>query len=1165
MKTLTNRRISLLMAVLMALALLLQAPATMGSALAESGGEVFPEGSISYMEEDSLGAGEEIEGEQSVVGSVGLVESGESEEAGSAVVPGDDESLGGTGEEEFPSGSMSGVEYADETLGAGNPSVTLNPKIELSSSSVSLKQGNTSSVTVTISGFSGTVYLQYGTTNSSAYSCTWGGWSGSGPKFSIPLRIDGKGAGRGTITVYLKQSSNNKTLTSKTISVNVQAISQPKLKLSANPISIEVGSSQKVNVTASGYSGTYYLEYSIKNSSVVSCTWDSRWNGSSIGLTVKAKAAGTTTVTIYMRNYYTDALLAKAELSVSTYKKQTPKVTLSASSASMKVGNSVTVKATVSGYSGSYYLTYTTTGSSYYGVTWASYWVGSSINMTITGKMAGKGAITVYLKSSAGTTLASAKIDPVTVTSNNAPSPSVSASSTSVSIGKGATKSITLSVKNTTGSYYLQYGTTNTSAYSCSWSGYWSGSSTQLNITGKAKGSGKVTVYLKRSSDDKVLAQVAINVSVIAGASMQDIGYGFGNFSYNYISYDICKYMYGNNQKADAVYYWNIGNGGVCFGMASSAGLLDGPNSPYVSTFNSKKTRICDLVKDDRSSSLGLTVSQFVQAMHISQVSTQNVRVYNDLNKLVSTVKSETDAGRPVLIGIRGSYGGYNSGHAVLAFGYDQVSSTQCNIKIYDSNYVSSPSNMVQTTLKVTKSSSGGSYNTWSYPLTNSVTWGTGRTYASINYVTYSTYYNVWSKRGSLGLSGYNLLATNESSFSLVDFNGNTVARYENGQLVEKADSIYEVYTDGVLPGANAEQVNILYAPVDQYTVIDGTPDTPIELTLAGDDLSVRVETQADYFDICVNDNEELANAIVTPGEGESFSITLGSIVGGEKKDYTLDGVGDGTAVGLGLNMGQLSMVGGETASLSITGYDETHGIDAQATVGGTITPEGTTDIVAGQSILYTIEPEAGYTLKAVYVDNQNMGPINEYYFENVMEPHTIYAEFARNIDQCTVTLSQDAYIHDGTECCPSVTVRDPEGNVLEEYVDYEVSYENNVDAGTATVYVTAVREGMYSGTKTVSFTITEQSTDYAITGGSYNSSTKRVSVDFTNPGAAYIAVAGYNADGQMSIAKRVKVSANAGHVDISFSGSSLDNASVVKVIMMDSSFKPLCGSHRIK
>ncbi len=81
----------------------------------------------------------------------------------------------------------------------------------------------------------------------------------------------------------------------------------------------------------------------------------------------------------------------------------------------------------------------------------------------------------------------------------------------------------------------------------------------------------------------------------------------------------------------------------------------------------------------------------------------------------------------------------------------------------------------------------------------------------------------------------------------------------------------------------------------------------------------------------------------------------------------------------------------------------------------------------------------------------------------------------AKDIGGCTVTLAKSSYVYDGKEKKPEVTVRDG-ATLLEKDVDYTVSYENNVNAGTATVTVTG--SGGYTGAKVLYFTIQYKAKD---------------------------------------------------------------------------------------
>lgn len=82
----------------------------------------------------------------------------------------------------------------------------------------------------------------------------------------------------------------------------------------------------------------------------------------------------------------------------------------------------------------------------------------------------------------------------------------------------------------------------------------------------------------------------------------------------------------------------------------------------------------------------------------------------------------------------------------------------------------------------------------------------------------------------------------------------------------------------------------------------------------------------------------------------------------------------------------------------------------------------------------------------------------------------TASAEFSvKSIEDCDITLAQTSYTYDGSEKKPAVTAS-YHGTTLKAGTDYTVSYDNNVNAGTATVTITGSEE--YAGTVEKTFTI---------------------------------------------------------------------------------------------
>lgn len=67
------------------------------------------------------------------------------------------------------------------------------------------------------------------------------------------------------------------------------------------------------------------------------------------------------------------------------------------------------------------------------------------------------------------------------------------------------------------------------------------------------------------------------------------------------------------------------------------------------------------------------------------------------------------------------------------------------------------------------------------------------------------------------------------------------------------------------------------------------------------------------------------------------------------------------------------------------------------------------------------------------------------------------------NIENCNITLEKDEYINDGTPKTPSITVKNTNGTILKQNIDFKVTYANNSSVGIATAEITGT--GNYTGT----------------------------------------------------------------------------------------------------
>ena len=112
----------------------------------------------------------------------------------------------------------------------------------------------------------------------------------------------------------------------------------------------------------------------------------------------------------------------------------------------------------------------------------------------------------------------------------------------------------------------------------------------------------------------------------------------------------------------------------------------------------------------------------------------------------------------------------------------------------------------------------------------------------------------------------------------------------------------------------------------------------------------------------------------------------------------------------------------------------------------------------------------------------------------------TLYAVWGqRDIGNTVITLSKTSYDYDGSEKCPIVTVKYDNQTVTS---GYRISYENNINAGTAYAVITGT--GKYIGTVKKTFTITPKSiklTDITLSSTSYtyNGSSKTPAVTVTD------------------------------------------------------------------
>ncbi len=937
-------------------------------------------------------------------------------------------------------------------------------------------------------GYSGTSAITATSSNTSAYTTTVQAVNIAG---RVPVRIEGKKVGSGQIQVWYRAKSTNDGLDVKTVKVNVVAAATPKVKLSTAYVNVAPGKSVDVDLSASGYSGSYLYLLTSTNTAAYSCAWVDKDT-----VRVTGNAEGSGTVTAHMVTWLLKEL-ATAKFTVNVAPE--PKISTSSSALTVTAGCSASATYKITDLPTNSSLGVSNSRSDLVSATMTNEG-GGNYKVTVVGKNPGTTTLTVYVKNRSGITVATRQLS---VTVKQAP-PSAKVSTTSLTVGYNETKTITLAYYNCPDPVTFHVTRSNSGV---TWSfDKWNGNTLPMRVKGLSAGTTTITAQLIRQSDKAVLDTKTITVTVKAASpndrfTIGQVGYGFYNYRTT-ISEKICQYAYGKTQVATNVYEYAKKKGlanGVCYGMATSGGLL-ASKTVLPSSFRASATQASQLDKNDYSSKYGLKVHEFIEAMHIAQVSTTRYDNGISIDSVARGIMSELDAGRPVFVGIRGEApdgkgGKCESGHRTTAFGYS-LSGNVLKVSIYDPN-----SPLAAKTMTFTRPSASSAFNTWEFYMGGSIgTWGSGRRYADIYYSTLANIKSIWNNMGSLYSYAKlmdmeeNLIITDEKSFTLYTMDFDTmeqvvVAKVVDGELVEAAEGVYNAWINE----ADSEgRVYMLWVPGDYYFVNDDTPGDGLSISIVGATVSTTIETDKSLsgddalgaLGFCAEDASSTAEAAVTMADGAVYTISIGSTNSeGISKTISKEGIGTGNPVSLGLKGDTVSL--GSTVGEGDDPYDgagitiepaiERYELLAVAGEGGSVTPEGATVLNAGENALVRIAADEGYSIGDVVVDGQSVGPVSQWYFEDVTDHHTLEATFKRDLSDVEVTLEQNKFAYDGEEKTPAVTVVDPEGNELTELVDYIVSYDNNVQPGKAEVTLMALPGSDYTGVKKVTFRIEDE------------------------------------------------------------------------------------------
>jgi hypothetical protein len=133
--------------------------------------------------------------------------------------------------------------------------------------------------------------------------------------------------------------------------------------------------------------------------------------------------------------------------------------------------------------------------------------------------------------------------------------------------------------------------------------------------------------------------------------------------------------------------------------------------------------------------------------------------------------------------------------------------------------------------------------------------------------------------------------------------------------------------------------------------------------------------------------------------------------------------------------------------------------ITATAGSGGTITPQGSVNVVVGSDQTFIITPNLGYSTSALIVDSVPVAIASNYTFTNVLVPHTITVYFTINTFVITASADENSEI-------------DPSGEIIVNYGNNQYfSYSANDGYVIDQLLIDGEETSFYSQSGTYAFT----------------------------------------------------------------------------------------------
>lgn len=843
-----------------------------------------------------------------------------------------------------------------------------NASVNPSSSSFSVDIGSSKAISFSVKNAYGNPYFVFALSNSNCVAK----WSDS------QLIITGKTAGSTTITVKLYDSSKNY-LGSTSISVTIKK--NPKLTPSVSKVDLIPAQTKKVNIKLTGYDSGVRVKYSISNKSVCGTAWSSNWSNNSLNLTLYGYRQGNTVVKVFLYNT-SGTYLTETSITVSVT--GMPSIGTSANIFSVNMGAQGTFSVTAQNVASSYKLSYKVSGTAF-SCSWVRL-VGKNYVFIVKGSKEGTGSITFTLKSEDGTVLATKT---VSVKINWVENPQISVDKSTVSFTEGGSALLNVSCTGTKKQFmlFLSYsGKTGEPKLNMNMNKI-NKSTESITFSCSSCYSKTVTVEMIEASTGKTLTSKSVQIEVTPNtAEFNNLTYGTTNYSSN-IPLSTFRYMYDTEGKltastlAKSMYHNYHKAGGVCYGFACTS-MLFRNRTVSTSSFGASSISSINNVDKFKNSTLNISARRFIEGMYIMQFSSIGNRIYN-MQQMVNLVKN----GNRLLVCILQG----NSGHALVAYKFD---SARNRLYVYDCN------DTTERRFIQLNTNSNGEYSSWSF---KPLGWSGGR--STIFYQTMSNVNSMWNGRANYSYKNvFNTLFTNSTNFNITDVEGNVVATYSNGNLSTSSEDIYEICPIGYLEdnaqNEDENEINKAIVLPTKFYVINNydTELDSFEAKMVNYDYGVSVSTDSEQISFGVDDSCDLCNTSITMSKGESYDITLLSSKDGEQ-DIHIEGqaMKDNLELGFAMEEGQLTQINGENASISVDGEPENFvTIEAVASEGGTITPNGSMNALLGSDLDFEIIPNEGYCIADVFVNGESVGATAEYSIFGIGEDTTIEARFKR-------------------------------------------------------------------------------------------------------------------------------------------------------------------------